>query len=343
MRIALALTLLLAVSCLAEQSVVDMNFYEAYLARQGETLLHSARKSAKNREKAYETYSNLAANTSDSELATLAKARAAVALGLQEGKYEQGLERARAVADRAFSVQAQMQLMVANKDYQKLLDEFATEDIPAWPKRTLPAFWNYGNQDLRARALADRAQAYLETGNTAAAVADAEKALEFAEAKKHKLGILDFLARKVYERKLRDVDKTFEIDMKIIELDAGQSGTLQARIQAGAYLLGKKRYDEALAALGPGWSKVKSRHWFSRGMKAVADTLAAAGRYGEAADAYRIMAEADGKRLSEKDRIWAAGQMKLMRTKAAEKGDKGGKWNDAEPDKTDHDAADDLE
>ncbi|MCA1808100.1 MAG: hypothetical protein LC725_01325 [Lentisphaerae bacterium] len=116
---------------------------------------------------------------------------------------------------------------------------------------------------------------------------------------------------------MKDADKTFETDMRIIELDAGQSGTLQARIQASGYLRANQRYDEALAVLGPGWS-TKSRHWFTLGMKSVAETLAAAGRYREAADAYRVMAEADDKQMNEADRTWAAAQMAQMLAEAGD-------------------------
>ncbi|MCA1808762.1 MAG: hypothetical protein LC725_04805, partial [Lentisphaerae bacterium] len=166
LKILIAVTLLWAGRGLTEQSVVKMNFYEAYEARQAETQL-----SYKKHEAAYEAYSSLAARTSDPDLATLAKARAAVAFGLQQDNYEQGLEQARAVTDRPVSVQAQMQLMVACADYQKLLDAFAEEDIAAWPKRTLPNMERWGRQDLRALALVDRARAYLETGNAQVAVA----------------------------------------------------------------------------------------------------------------------------------------------------------------------------
>ncbi|MCA1808099.1 MAG: hypothetical protein LC725_01320 [Lentisphaerae bacterium] len=106
----IVITLLCVGHGFAAQSVVNMNFYEAYQASQGELQLYLGGKSPKNNEKAYETYSTLAAETSDSELATLARARAAVAFGLQEGNYTQGLERATAVADRPLSVQLKRRL-----------------------------------------------------------------------------------------------------------------------------------------------------------------------------------------------------------------------------------------
>jgi hypothetical protein len=311
LKILMVLTLLWAGRGLAEQSVVNMNFYEAYQACQGEVQIET-----KKYKEAYETYSKLAAKTSDSDLATLAKARAAVALGLQEGKYEQGLERADSVADYPFSIQSRIQLMAGNRDYKKLLEAFADEDIPAWPKRVLPKLWNFGSRDLRSLALYDRGRAHLETGNAKAAVTDIEKALEFTESEHQKSELLSFLARQVYERKLKDADKTFETDMRILELGKGKK--LQSRIQAAAYLRGKQRYDEAMTVLGPGWSRSTSRHWFTRGMKAVAETLAAAGRYREAADAYRIMAEADDKRTNKADRSWAALQMARVLAEAGD-------------------------
>ena len=312
-RVLIALTLLGAGPGFAEPSTENIDFHDTYEASKGEKEL-----ATEQYEQAYGTYSKLAAETSNPGLATVAGARAAVALGLQEGMYGQGLERARAITDRPCSVQAQMQLMVANEDYQKLLDAFADEDIAVWPKRTLPKLWHFGRQDLRALALADRARAYLETGNAEAAVRDAEKALEFADGERHKLKILSFLGSHVYRRTLRDPDKTFETDMRIVELDAGHATTLQARIDAAAYLRAGKRYDEALAVLGSDWKTSQSRHWFTRGMPALAETLAAAGRFGEAADAYRIMAEADDKRTNKAHRSWAALRMAAMLAEAGD-------------------------
>lgn len=293
----------------AEPATADIDFHDAYEAIEGEKLM-----ATKQYEQAYATYSKLAAETSDPDLAILARARAAVALGLQDGKYEAGLEDADAIPDRTWAVQSRIHLMAAEEEYESLLDTFAGEDIPAWPERTLPKLWRYGQQDLRALALADRAQAYLATGDPEAAVRDLERALDFAAADRHKLRILSFLGEHVYRRTLRDVDKTFETNRRIVALNAGHATTLQARINVANRLSAEGQHEEALAVLGDDWKKSKSQHWFSRGMMALGDALAAAGQLEEAADAYRLMAEADDSRTNAANRSWAALQLARVLT-----------------------------
>lgn len=89
LKILIVLTLLGAGRGLAEQSLASMNLHDAHQAINGEKEF-----SARKYEQAYDTYSKLVESARDPGLAT-AEARAAVAFGLQEGKYEQGLERAR--------------------------------------------------------------------------------------------------------------------------------------------------------------------------------------------------------------------------------------------------------
>ncbi len=286
----LAITLFWVGSGMAKQPASSINFHELYQSNLGEGQLADGKYA-----EAIATYTTLAADTKDPVLAALGKARAAVALGLQDGQYEAGLAQARTVTDRAYAVQACMQLMFAKEDFQRLVDEYRDEKIADWPERTLPSLPKVGREDVRALALFDRGRALLRIGETQTAARDIDQASEFA-GRNRKLTILSFLAKDVYTQALKDTDKTFETNRRIVELDAGFAATFHAGLSAAQHLRERKRYDEALDVLAHFPWRTMSGYWFAAFANSVAKTLSDAGRFAEAADVYRSLAEAGEKK-----------------------------------------------
>ncbi len=302
----LAITLFWLGCGMAIQPVSSINFHELYRANQGEGQLADGKYA-----EAIATYTALAANTSDPVLVAMAEARIAVAVGLQDSGYEAGLAHARTVAERAYAVQACMQLMFAKEDFQRLIDDYCDEEIAAWPERTLPSLPKVGREDVRALALFDRGRAFLRIGDAQTAARDIDRASEFA-GQNRKLTILSFLANDVYTQALKDTDKTFETNRRIVELDGGFAATLSAALSATHYLRERKRYDEALAVLARFPWRTMNGYWFAAFANSVGLTLSDAGRFAEAADIYRLLAEASDAKADSKQRGAAAVQWGRM-------------------------------
>lgn len=280
---------LLAAWCFADPPMTSMLFRDMFQANQGEGQL-----AAKEFEQAVATYDELAGTTADPVIASLAKARAAVAVGLQESNYEQGLARARGVTDRAYGVQAQIALMFAADAFQEIVDAFGEEDIAAWPERKLPQLPQLGREAVGALALFDRGRAFFNLGDVQAAVRDLEQAQAFADTSRLRLSILTFLSRSVYARALDDLDRAFEADRRIAALRMGHMAAyLRHLLAAARYLHERERWDEALDVLGNvDWKRFPpASSWHHSVANATGQALAGAGRYADAAEIYRQIVE----------------------------------------------------
>ena len=258
-----------------------------------------AKFSQKKYPEAREAFSNLAATAKDPLDKTLWQARIAAAVGLQKDKLEEGLALAKAIADKPYSLYAQMEMMFANRDYKGIVSGFGPEDIAAWPLRRLTTVAGdskigYRDEDVRSMALYYRGYAYYKTGSGVAAEKDLEKATEFVATDCQKVVVLSTLAA-AEGQLLKNKEKAFAANMKITNIRGGSSwdgAFMFSFLNAADYLREQKRYDEALDVLNRmqatrGGKSYNRGNWQQEQDIAIGMTLAEAGRTDEAIAAYR--------------------------------------------------------
>ncbi|MFA7159677.1 MAG: tetratricopeptide repeat protein [Kiritimatiellia bacterium] len=275
----------------------NVDFQRKYQELQAETLFVN-----KQYEQAREAFDKLAATSKDPAANAMWQGRSAIATGLQENQYEKGMEMARAIGEKPYSVQAQIELMTAKKDYKGLTGAFGAEDIAAWPERAIPRQPKFPQDDARCCALFDRGCAYIETGDGQAAAKDLDKAEEFALSDARKFLIWRAQAR-TQSQLLKNEEKTFEANFKIAGLKSGGADYYRGVIGAAGYLSKQGKYDEALQILDRMHPYDQSGSWLGTGLLAVGRTLAAAGRTDKAVAAFRQVA--DDKGTSDNDRCSA--------------------------------------
>ncbi len=256
--------------------------------------------SARKYPEAREAFEKLAATAKDPLEKNLWQARIAAAVGLQKDKLEEGLALAKAIADKPYSLYAQMEMMFAASDYKGIVSGFGAEDIAAWPPRRLAIVGGYNDsgykdEDVRCMALYDRGYAYYKTGNGEAAEKDLEKAAEFVAKDSQKVVILSALAA-VEGQLLKNKEKAFALNIKITTIRGGSKhdpAFMSSFLLAAAYLREQKRYDEALDVLNRMRDvRIIACPW-QQGLYnqqqyvAIGQTFAEAGRLDEAIDAYR--------------------------------------------------------
>ena len=245
----------------------------------------------KNYPAAREAFEKLAATAKDAIEKAMWQARAAEAVGLQNGKFDEGLALAKAIDDKPYSVQIQIQLMFAKGDYTGIVNRFGQESIAAWPPRRIVqrVGW-FKDEDARGMALYHRGLAYYRTGTGAAAEKDLEQAAELAVNNDQKVAIYRDLAD-MEAQLLKNKEKAFEVNMKLTHLQ-GATPVYMGFLDAAAYLREQKKYDKALELLrrmplpdepmeGNGWPKSK--------LFAIGHTLAEAGKTEEAIAIYKKM------------------------------------------------------
>ncbi len=237
---------------------------------------------------AREAFERLAATAKDAIEKAMWQARAAEAVGLQDGKLEEGMALAKSIDDKPYSVQIQIQLMFTKRDYTGIVNKFDQEDIAAWPPRQIVKGVGWAkDEDARCLALYHRGAAYYRTGAGAAAEKDLEKAAELAVNNDQKVAIYRDLAD-MEAQLLKNKEKAFEVNMKLTHLQ-GATPVYMGFLDAAAYLREQKKYDKALELLrrmplpdepmeGNGWPKSK--------LFAIGQTLAEAGKTEEAIAVY---------------------------------------------------------
>ncbi len=278
------LTAMLFLSALAYSADFTLDFQRPYQESVAEGLFAQAT----NYPAAREAFEKLAATAKDAIEKAMWQARAAEAVGLQNGKLEEGLAMAKSIDDKPYSVQSQIELMLANKDYTGIVNRFGQEDIAAWPPRRIAMRTGWAkDEDARGMALYHRGYAYYRTGAGAAAEKDLEKAAEFAVNNDKKVAIYRDLAD-MEAQLLKNKEKAFEINMRLTHLQ-GAAPVYIGFLGAADYLREQKKYDEALELLrrmplpdepmeGNGWPKSK--------LFAIGHTLAEAGKTEEAIAVY---------------------------------------------------------
>ena len=266
----------------------NMDFNRRYQEGAAETKF-----SQKKYPEAREAFEKLAATAKDPLEKTMWQARIAAAVGLQKDKLEEGLALAKAIADKPYSLYAQMEMMFAASDYKGIVSGFGAEDIAAWPPRRLAIVGNFSNgdtkdEDVRSMALYYRGYAYYKTGGGEAAEKDLEKAAEFVANDCQKAVILSALAA-VEGQLLKNKEKAFAANMKITNIRGGSKhdpSFMSSFFGAAAYLREQKRYDEALDVLNRMDPHVGVA-WRQGRYCLIGKTLAEAGRLDEAIAAYR--------------------------------------------------------
>ena len=279
-----ALTFMLFGSALSYSADFNLDFNRPYKESMAEGLFAQAT----NYPAAREAFEKLAATAKDAIEKAMWQARAAEAVGLQNGKLEEGLAMAKSIDDKPYSVQSQIELMLANKDYTGIVNRFGQEDIAAWPPRRIAMRTGWAkDEDARGMALYHRGYAYYRTGAGAAAEKDLEKAAEFAVNNDKKVAIYRDLAD-MEAQLLKNKEKAFEINMRLTHLQ-GAAPVYIGFLGAADYLREQKKYDEALELLrrmpvsaelqdGDSWTQCK--------LYAMGQALAEAGKTEEAIAIY---------------------------------------------------------
>ena len=263
---------------------VDFNvdFHRKYKEAQAERLF-----AERKYPEARQAFEKLAATAGTPVEKAMWQGRAAIAAGTRKGGFDRGMEMAKAIEDRPYSIQARMELMSSKRDYEGLIEAFKDEDIAAWPPRPIPPRPRYGEEaDARCCALLDRGQAFYKTRSGKAAEKDLEKAAELARNSRRKIDIWLTLAY-AQSQLLKNEEKAFAAYMSIAELGGGGADCYRGVIGAADFLRKQGKYDEALDILSRMDPYRQSGWWLGAGLLAVGQTLVDAGKPEEAVAAYR--------------------------------------------------------
>jgi len=265
-------------------SAADFNvdFHRKYKEAQAERLL-----SARKYPQARQAFEELAATAGTPVEKAMWQGRAAIAAGVRKEGFKKGMEMAKAIEDKPYSIQARIELMSSKRDNQGLIQAFKDEDIAAWPPRPIPLRPRYGKEaDARCCALFRRGEAFYKMRNGKAAAKDLEKAAELARNSRRKIDIWLTLAY-VQSRLLKNEAQAFAAYMSIAELGGGSADYYRGVIGAADYLRKQGKYDEALDVLDKMNPYGQSGWWLGAGLLAMGQTLADAGKPEEAIPAYR--------------------------------------------------------
>ena len=213
--------------------------------------------------------------------------RAAIAEAKRNGGFDRGMEMAKAIADRPYSIQARMEMMSSRRDDKGLIEALKDEDIAAWPPRPIPPRPRYGRgADARCCALFDRGLAFYRTRNGKAAERDLEKAADLARNNQRKVRIWLTLAY-TQAQLLKNEDKAFAAYMRIAGLRGGGADYYRGVIGAATHLRKQGKYDEALETLGRMNPYRQRGWWLGAGLLAVGQTHLDAAKPELAVKAYR--------------------------------------------------------
>ncbi len=240
-------------------------------------------------EKAQDAYEQLAAGTENPVEKSMFKARAAIALGRQEDEYDSGIDKAKAIEHRPYSVYAQMQLMFDNKKYEPIISAFEDEDISEWPADDEVPYgikyrkWITSPQNVKVYFYRIRGMAFYETGDGEYADRDLRRAADLCEGRSNgdhalKFNILRILSRNA-EQHLGDDEKAFDAQMRIARETgqlAGASQYMRVVVSVASRLSQQGEFDEALEVLN--LANLKDRrpdYWFGIGQLAYGRVYAA--------------------------------------------------------------------
>lgn len=218
----------------------------------------------------------------------------AAACARSTNQFERAAELTAQIPLESVAKTAQMEDLFAQREWQAVIDRFGAEDFAAWP------FWQRGaGAYLRGRA-------QFITKNGAAAEADFQTALDYTADPRIRTGILVTMGSN-REVLLQDDAAALEAYRQIYEplKRIGGADEYRAVISAAAILTRRKKYDAALATLDRIAVETQKGHWRHATLIARGDTLAAAGRTGEARKSYRQVADDESASKSQRESAMA--------------------------------------
>ncbi len=215
-------------------------------------------------------------------------ARAAVALGHQEGQFEAAMQEAAALQHEVCRVYAFVSLMSLASDWTGIIEQFGDTPVNTWEVIRVPARPQGAAEELRALVLLKRARAFEQTGTYERAEQDLVQAVDLLVSKGARAnpGLLVGLTRlaELRANRLNDHEGAFEANRRIaVEgLGRGRWVFFRAVLQAGEHLRHQGQYDEAIQMIQ---LMSPDRHpptsWHGNGMLELARIYRAAGRLAE--------------------------------------------------------------
>jgi len=193
-------------------------------------------------------------------------------------KYDLAGQLANRIPIDAVKKSVQMQNLLAQAQAVQLIQQFASEDIAAWP------FWKRGDGYFA------RGRAYNVTKAGPEAEADLANALTWTSDARLRDGILLDLARN-RANNLHDPDGALVSYARIIDStkQLGTSDQFYALHDFADIQVKRRQFDEALATLRKAQSAKLQGFWRTQFQIWQADTLQAAGRKDEALAAYQVI------------------------------------------------------
>ncbi|MFN2352557.1 MAG: tetratricopeptide repeat protein [Kiritimatiellia bacterium] len=267
--------------CLSARGAID--FQRHYRIAEAERVFYR-----KDYVEARSAFKDLAASATDPEEQDVLSARAAIALGYQDGQYTNALEEAAQIANPPVAEYARITLLSSQSDWTGLIEEFGIAPIADWPVVRLPTRPIGGSEDMRFYGLVKRAEAFDQTGAYRQAEQDLEKALEMIADWRLRLATLSKLAA-LRQSKLDDADGAYDVNLQISALGRGGSRYFTGTLAAANYLRQNGRYDEAVAMIESMNPRNMQGGWQGRILIELSRLLLEAGRPAEAADVFQAI------------------------------------------------------
>ncbi len=246
---------------------------------------------------ARKTFQQLAESAGSKAEGAALLARAAVALGHQEGQFEAAMREAAALDHEPSKIYAIISLKASQSDWSGIVEQFGDIPVDDWEAVRLPARPRGSEEELRTFVFLKRGRAFEQTGAYERAEQDLTKAAELVvsrhwRARPSLLSVLTSLAE-LRERRLDDAEGAFEANKRIAEIGHGGARYYRGILRAGAYLREQERYDEAIEMikLMKPHSRPPHGSWFGNGMLALGNTYRAAGKLEEAEKIYTEILE----------------------------------------------------
>ena len=187
------------------------------------------------------------------------------------GEFDSAFELAERIPIESVAQTVRMQNLLALRKSNQLIEQFAGENIDAWP------FWTAGE------ALFARGRAYVSTGDGKAAEADLQAALPLISDSRTWLKILRTIADN-RETNLNDEDAALETYLQVAAATRNNgSADYFSGVQGAARILTRRgEFDEAIAILRRVDVDHLRGYWRGSMLLALGETLTAAGRTDEA-------------------------------------------------------------
>lgn len=267
----------------------NVDFQRQYRAAQSERTFN-----ADNFAEARTEFLALAADSGTPEEAAKWQARAAIALGSQEGKYEEGLAEAKAIAEHPYSVYAQITLMAGNNEHARIVETFGNETIFDWETNyTVPSGRRLSQEDLRTYTWVDRAAAFAALNDGKRAEKDLVNAAALIRDATFKVNTLDELVT-VRQNLLNNPEGAFDANMEIVAVGGGGATFYRGALAAAAWLRDKEQYDKALEVIrgieesqGQPFELGRGATWPANLLRSYALTYEAMGDKDKAIETYR--------------------------------------------------------